>query len=69
MECGGGGRDPKGSGGASKGGGDGVAAGKEDDGVNALCKAFKDISAEETEQEVLEFEVKEDKVGAGAVQR
>ncbi|GLC37001.1 General transcription and DNA repair factor IIH helicase subunit xpb1, partial [Pleodorina starrii] len=55
------------AGGGKGGKGDGGAAGEaaaeeEDDGVGAYGKAFKDISAEETEQEVLEFEVKEDKV-------
>ncbi|KXZ51043.1 hypothetical protein GPECTOR_14g30 [Gonium pectorale] len=51
---------------AADGGGKGKAVvgedEEEDDGVGAYGKAFKDISAEETEQVVQEFEVKEDKV-------
>ncbi len=60
-----------GKGGKTGGGGDGKAAAAgeeddtEDDGVGAYGKAFKDIAAEETEQEVQEFEVREDKVRAG----
>lgn len=61
---------PDKGGGSGKGKGDtqqGEGEEDEDGGTGAYGTAFKDIAAEETEKEVQEFEVKEDKVGRGGV--